>query len=83
MTLRGSLLFEQICQLPEYYLTRTETEILESSAQAIAQITGNCQIVELGSGSATKTRILLSAYTAFSQRISQYFMCRLILVRAF
>jgi len=59
---RGSLLFEQICQLPEYYLTRTETEILESSAQAIAQITGNCQVVELGSGSATKTRILLSAY---------------------
>jgi len=59
----GSLLFEQICQLPEYYLTRTETEILENSARAIAQITGNCQVVELGSGSATKTRILLSAYT--------------------
>jgi Uncharacterized conserved protein len=64
---KGSLLFEQICQLPEYYLTRTETEILESSAQAIAQITGNCQIVELGSGSATKTRILLSAYIHLAQ----------------
>ncbi len=62
----GSLLFEQICQLPEYYLTRTETEILENSAQAIAQITGNCQIVELGSGSATKTQILLSAYIALA-----------------
>ena len=60
---RGSLLFEQICNLPEYYLTCTETEILESSAQVIAQLTGDCQIVELGSGSATKTRILLSAYS--------------------
>ncbi len=62
----GSLLFEQICKLPEYYLTRKETEILENSAGAIAQITGNCQIVELGSGSATKTQILLSAYIALA-----------------
>ncbi|MBD2258711.1 L-histidine N(alpha)-methyltransferase [Pseudanabaena sp. FACHB-2040] len=59
---RGSLLFEQITQLPEYYLTRTETAILERSADAIATLTGPCELVELGSGSATKTRLLLNAY---------------------
>jgi dimethylhistidine N-methyltransferase len=59
---RGSELFEQICDLPEYYLTRTETEILRNCAGAIAQLTGTCELVELGSGSSTKTRILLDAY---------------------
>ncbi len=59
---RGSDLFEQICELPEYYLTRTETKILQSCASEIATITGACEIVELGSGSSTKTRILLDAY---------------------
>jgi L-histidine Nalpha-methyltransferase len=59
---RGSLLFEQITQLPEYYLTRTETAILREAADAIATLTGPCELVELGSGSATKTRLLLSAY---------------------
>lgn len=59
---RGSLLFEQITQLPEYYLTRTETAILQQSAEAIATLTGPCELIELGSGSATKTRILLNAY---------------------
>lgn len=59
---RGSDLFEQICELPEYYLTRTETKILQSCASEIAAITGACEIVELGSGSSTKTRILLDAY---------------------
>ncbi|NWF59476.1 MAG: L-histidine N(alpha)-methyltransferase [Fischerella sp.] len=59
---RGSELFEQICGLPEYYLTRTETAILQKCASEIAQITGACEIVELGSGSSTKTRILLDAY---------------------
>ncbi|WP_428843064.1 L-histidine N(alpha)-methyltransferase [Sphaerothrix gracilis] len=61
---RGSQLFEQITQLPEYYLTRTETQILKSSAAAIAQFTGPCELVELGSGSSTKTRLLLDAYQA-------------------
>ena len=60
--LKGSQLFDRICQLPEYYLTRTETAILERVGSAIAQATGPCEIVELGSGSATKTRLLLSAY---------------------
>lgn len=59
---RGSLLFEQICELPEYYLTRTETAILQQYASAIAHLTGPCELVELGSGSSTKTRILLDAY---------------------
>jgi L-histidine Nalpha-methyltransferase len=59
---RGSQLFEQICELPEYYLTRTETEILQQYAREIASITGACELVELGSGSSTKTRILLDAY---------------------
>lgn len=59
---RGSQLFEQICDAPEYYLTRTETAILENCATEIAQLTGACEIVELGSGNATKTRILLDAY---------------------
>jgi L-histidine Nalpha-methyltransferase len=60
---RGSKLFELICQLPEYYLTRTETAILQEYAGAIAHLTGSCEIVELGSGSSTKTRILLDAYS--------------------
>jgi len=58
----GSKLFEQICELPEYYPTRTEAVILQSYAAEIAAITGSCELVELGSGSATKTRILLDAY---------------------
>lgn len=59
---RGSELFERICELPEYYLTRTETAILEKYAAEIAQITGACELVELGSGNSAKTRILLDAY---------------------
>jgi L-histidine Nalpha-methyltransferase len=59
---RGSQLFEQICDLPEYYLTRTETAIFAAYADQLAHITGPCEIVELGSGSSTKTRLLLDAY---------------------
>ncbi|MBU7585861.1 MAG: L-histidine N(alpha)-methyltransferase [Nostoc sp. TH1S01] len=59
---QGSDLFELICELPEYYLTRTETAILQQYAGEIAKITGACELVELGSGSSTKTRILLDAY---------------------
>lgn len=59
---RGSALFEQITDLPEYYLTRTERAILQGAADAIATQTGPCELVELGSGSATKTRILMDAY---------------------
>ncbi len=59
---RGSDLFERICELPEYYVTRTETAILQECAGEIAEITRECELVELGSGSSTKTRILLNAY---------------------
>jgi L-histidine Nalpha-methyltransferase len=58
---RGSELFEQICELPEYYPTRTERAILEQCAAAVAERTGAAEIVELGAGYATKTRILLDA----------------------
>lgn len=57
---RGSELFEQICGLPEYYLTRAEIEILETHGPAIAaQVGRDCMLVEFGAGSITKTRILL------------------------
>ncbi|ERN40848.1 putative methyltransferase [Rubidibacter lacunae KORDI 51-2] len=59
---RGSQLFEQICDLPEYYLTRAETAIFRQYADDIAAATGACDLVELGSGSSTKTRLLLDAY---------------------
>lgn len=59
---RGSQLFEQICQLAEYYPTRTEAKILQQYAPEIAKLTGACQLIELGSGSSTKTRFLLDAY---------------------
>src|SRR5437763_2574388 len=58
---RGSELFEQICELPEYYPTRTERAILEAQADAIVEGMGAGELVELGSGSADKARILLSA----------------------
>ena len=57
---RGSQLFDEICDLPEYYLTRTETRILEQHAEEIAgRIGANALLVELGSGASTKTRLLL------------------------
>jgi L-histidine Nalpha-methyltransferase len=59
---RGSELFEKICHLPEYYPTRTEAAILQEYAEEIAAYTGVCELIELGSGSSTKTRLLLDAY---------------------
>jgi dimethylhistidine N-methyltransferase len=59
---RGSELFEDICQLPEYYPTRTEASILQESTQEIVAYTGVCELIELGSGSSTKTRLLLDGY---------------------
>jgi L-histidine N-alpha-methyltransferase len=58
---RGSELFERICELPEYYPTRTERQILLARADEIVQRTGAGELVELGSGSAEKARILLEA----------------------
>lgn len=57
---RGSQLFDEICELPEYYITRTETAILEQHASEIAARIGpDALLVELGSGASTKTRLLL------------------------
>ena len=61
---RGSELFDQICELPEYYPTRTERQILEQHAAEIVEQTGAGELVELGSGSADKARILLDAMAA-------------------
>jgi L-histidine N-alpha-methyltransferase len=58
---RGSELFERICELPEYYPTRTETEILRRCARDIVSRTAAGELVELGSGSAEKARLLLDA----------------------
>ncbi len=58
----GSLLFERICELPEYYLTRSEAEILSRHCDEIAGLSrGSMELVELGSGSSVKTRILIEA----------------------
>jgi L-histidine N-alpha-methyltransferase len=61
---RGSELFERICELPEYYPTRSEREILLSRADEIVERTGAGELVELGSGSAEKARILLEAMSS-------------------
>ncbi|MQA08749.1 MAG: L-histidine N(alpha)-methyltransferase [Pseudonocardiaceae bacterium] len=58
---RGSELFEEITALPEYYPTRAEREILRARVDSIAAITGARTLVELGSGSSEKTRLLLDA----------------------
>jgi L-histidine N-alpha-methyltransferase len=58
---QGSALFEKITELPEYYPTRAERAILEAVAPEIAALTGATTLVELGSGSSDKTRLLLSA----------------------
>lgn len=60
--LRGSELFEAITRLPEYYLTRTETALLERRCADVARIAGPGQaVVEFGSGASLKIRILLAA----------------------
>lgn len=56
----GSQLFEEICSLPEYYLTRAEEEILRSrAAEIVGDLPPDVDLVELGSGSAAKTRLLI------------------------
>lgn len=67
---RGSQLFEQITRLPEYYLTRTEVALLRSHAAEFAELIGpHASLVEFGSGSSTKVRILLDALDAPSAYI--------------
>src|SRR6478735_8046665 len=61
---KGSDLFEDITRLPEYYPTRCERSILEASATEIAELADADTLVELGSGSSEKTRLLLDAMRA-------------------
>src|SRR6056297_1390815 len=59
---RGSQFFDQICELDEYYVTRTELSIMQKNAASIAaQIDTEVMLVEYGSGSSLKTRILLDS----------------------
>src|SRR6202011_3544804 len=58
---RGARLFDRICELPEYYPTRSERAILQACADEIVAETGATELVELGSGTAAKTRVLLDA----------------------
>jgi L-histidine Nalpha-methyltransferase len=68
---RGSELFDRICELPEYYQTRTERSILESHAAEIVAASSASELLELGSGYATKTRVLLDAM-ADAGRLDRY-----------
>jgi dimethylhistidine N-methyltransferase len=62
---RGSALFDAICELPEYYPTRTELGIMRKHVGAMARTIGSgATIIEYGSGSSTKTRLLLDALDA-------------------
>src|SRR6201996_2788238 len=61
---QGSALFDKITELPEYYPTRAEREILRANAAGIAGQTGARTLIELGSGSSDKTRVLLDALRA-------------------
>jgi L-histidine N-alpha-methyltransferase len=59
----GSRLFEEICELPEYYPTRAERAILEShAADIVARLPATTSLIELGSGSSTKTRLVIDAF---------------------
>jgi dimethylhistidine N-methyltransferase/ergothioneine biosynthesis protein EgtC len=68
----GSELFEDITRLPEYYPTRCERQILQRHAADIVRIAGPDVLIELGSGSSDKTRLLLDAITAGSMRRRRY-----------
>ena len=59
---RGSQIFELICEQPEYYLTRTEADILATATSDIINNTGKVTVIEFGSGSSIKTQIILKAY---------------------
>lgn len=61
---RGSDLFDEITHLPEYYPTRAETAILTQHAPTIASTSGARTLVELGSGTSVKTRLLLDAFAS-------------------
>lgn len=65
---RGSALFEKITTLPEYFPTRTEAALLAAHVDEIADLTGATTLIELGSGSSAKTRLLLDAVAGTLRR---------------
>ena len=70
---KGSELFEQICALPEYYPTRTEIEILKNLKLELSKyLDGSFRLVELGSGSSVKTRLILDIFSENQKKI-EYF----------
>ena len=70
---KGSELFEKICALPEYYPTRTEISILENIRDDLSEYLGkDCRLVELGSGTSVKTRLLLDIFNEIDG-IIEYF----------
>src|SRR5438552_16072321 len=59
---RGAALFQKICELPEYYITRTEIDILDRHrAEIAAHLGAKIELIGLGTGAGTKTRILIEA----------------------
>lgn len=67
---RGSRLFERICELPEYYLTRAEHSILKAHADELAALlTGPVDLVDLGSGNSGKTRLVIEALLRRQRRL--------------
>jgi len=71
--MKGSELFDKICNLPEYYLTRVETNLLKTIGSELEKfVSDNMRLVELGSGYAVKTRLLLDVLTNI-QNNTEYF----------
>src|SRR5271163_3994581 len=68
----GTELFERQCGTPEYYLRRIETQLLNGCAGDIVELCGDLPIVELGAGTAEKTRILLSHYATRGVRCDYF-----------
>jgi L-histidine Nalpha-methyltransferase len=69
----GSALFEAICYLPEYYLTRAEAEILEANAAAVIDLLERpLELIEFGSGSARKTRTIIGAALQRQERLQYH-----------
>jgi L-histidine Nalpha-methyltransferase len=70
---RGSVLFEEITRLPEYYLTRTELAILQERSKEIVDAVGTpVSVIELGAGTATKTGPLLRAFASRQMRVKYF-----------
>ncbi len=67
---KGSLLFDEICRQPEYYLTGAETSLLEEHVGALVDVIGpGATLVELGSGSSHKTRLVLDRATSLARYV--------------